>query len=340
MLPISNSLSTKKLVETGCKDSLSMKKLKISYHFWLNNSIDGLKKITSISPITCSWEKPISLWENVLMKLEWELETFLAPLPLLPPEDYWLNKIVMKFSLLFTLFKADNPLVMFLESPSKISSELLTCSTISPNFPFPSMMVKSERKTSSELSTVEPFPPPSVTNKSNGCMMDILKSSPSKPSEDISGLKDNLTDTTPITTELWLSMNGTPSSNNLDSTLLLKNSLMKWPPPLKKKSKKWHLKDLEDPLTKEIILWISCKPALNPNITPRWMLDPTENPTLDLMLKPEPITPWESLPEPENTLLDTTWECSTSKKTPHSMIPQEILFTECSMLLLTKKWVT
>lgn len=33
MLPISNSLSTKKLVETGYKDSLSMKKLKISYHF-------------------------------------------------------------------------------------------------------------------------------------------------------------------------------------------------------------------------------------------------------------------------------------------------------------------
>jgi len=139
--PISNSPSTKKPVETGCKDSMLMKKLKISYPFWSNNSIDGPRKITSISPITCSWEKLTLLWANVVMKTEWELETFLVLLPSLPPVDYWLNKIVMKFSLLFTLLKADNPPEMYPESPLKNLSEFLTCSTISPNSLFPSMMV-------------------------------------------------------------------------------------------------------------------------------------------------------------------------------------------------------
>jgi len=47
---------------------------------------------------------------------------------------------------------------------------------------------------SKELLEPDPSPPPSLTNKSNGCMMDISKCSLSKLSEDISGLKDNSTD--------------------------------------------------------------------------------------------------------------------------------------------------
>jgi len=90
----------------GYKVSKLMKKIKNSL---LNNSIDGIKKITLTLPIICSLEKEILLWVNVLMITELVPETCLVVWELLPPEDLCLNKMPLKFSNLLILSKLDNP---------------------------------------------------------------------------------------------------------------------------------------------------------------------------------------------------------------------------------------
>lgn len=101
-----HSQSILKLVKAGSMDSISMKTM-TTFPSWSNNSIDSIKKITLISLIICSLEKPILPLSNVLLNNPLEPEICLVLWLLLLLVDFYLSKMLKKCIILPISYKAE-----------------------------------------------------------------------------------------------------------------------------------------------------------------------------------------------------------------------------------------
>lgn len=155
---------------TGSKDLLLNPKTKNSL---LNNSIDGTKKIISILLIISSLERVILHSRLALMKMELVPKTCPVLWWLLPPENFWPLKTLMKSS----LFNSSSMEETFMEKevPELLSVtlwELHIFTIISLNSLSPSMMVVLIKKMFWDQLIKESSLLPWLEYKLRKCMMD------------------------------------------------------------------------------------------------------------------------------------------------------------------------